>query len=160
MKTFKLISLQVVEKCGLIDIKLEDGLVINKEDESQTWLLEASVSTTYESYFQSLLDAGNDVTLQVIISQKENDPAYFQATPLLIKKLSEDHMSLLFRGNINRSNNYPELLLINLINQGLSGPDLLAQFKEKMITKPILSPVTDLPNEKAHAGRRPSLDMG
>lgn len=141
MKTFRLISLQVVAECGLIDIKLDDGLVINKEDENRTWLLEASVSTTYESYFHSLLAVGNNVTLQVIISRKENDPAYFQAKPLLIKKLSEDHMSLLFKGTINRSNNYPELLLSNLIEKGLSGPDLLTEFKEKMITKPTLSPI-------------------
>jgi hypothetical protein len=141
MKTFRLISLQVVEECGLIEIKLEDGLVINKEDENRTWLLEASVSTTYETYFQSLLDAGKNVTLQVVISRKENDPAYFQAKPLLLKKLSEDHMSLLFKGTINRSNNYPELLLSNLIEKGLSGPALLAEFREKMVTKPLLSPL-------------------
>src|SRR3954452_12852871 len=141
MKTFRLISLQVVEECGLIEIKLEDGLVINKEDENRTWLLEASVSTTYETYFQSLLDAGKKVTLQVVISRKENDPAYFQAKPLLLKKLSEDHMSLLFKGTINRSNNYPELLLANLIEKGLSGPALLAEFREKMVTKPLLSPL-------------------
>jgi hypothetical protein len=141
MKTFRLISLQVVEECGLIEIKLDDGLVINKEDDNRTWLLEASVSTTYETYFQSLLDAGKNVTLQVVISRKENDPAYFQAKPLLLKKLSEDHMSLLFKGTINRFNNYPELLLSNLIEKGLSGPALLAEFREKMVTKPLLSPL-------------------
>ena len=41
MKTFKLISLHVTGDHGLIEIHLEDGLIINKEDENRTWLLEA-----------------------------------------------------------------------------------------------------------------------
>ena len=56
MKTFKLISLHVTGDHGLIEIDLEDGLIINKEDENRTWLLEASVSALYEDYFQSLLE--------------------------------------------------------------------------------------------------------
>ena len=64
MKTFKLISLQVTGDHGLIEIHLEDGLIINKEDENRTWLLEASVSASYEDYFQSLLEDEKDLTLQ------------------------------------------------------------------------------------------------
>ncbi|WP_394238524.1 YwpF family protein [Niallia oryzisoli] len=140
MKTFKLISLQVVEECGLIDIKLEDGLVINKEDRDRTWLLEAYVSAAYEPYFRALLDAGQEMSLQVVISRAENDPAYFQAKSLLIKKLSNNHLSLLFKGKINQANTYPEILLRALIERGLSGQELLNEFKEKMITKPKISP--------------------
>ncbi|WP_071393319.1 YwpF family protein [Bacillus tuaregi] len=140
MKTFKLISLQVAEKSGLIDIRLEDGLAINKEDSDRTWLLEAYVAATYEPYFQALLDAGHEISLQVVISRAENDPAYFQAKSLLMKKLADGHLSLLFKGKINQANTYPELLLAALIENGLSGQELLREFKEKMLTKPKLSP--------------------
>lgn len=140
MKTFKLISLQVVEECGLIDIKLEDGLVINKEDKNRTWLLEAYVSAAYEPYFQALLDADQELSMQVVISRAENDPAYFQAKSLRIKKLAGGYLSLLFKGKINQENTYPELLLSALIEKGLSGQELLKEFKEKMITKPKISP--------------------
>jgi len=141
MKTFKLISLQVVEECGLIDIKLEDGLVINKEDKNRTWLLEAYVSrAAYEPYFQGLIDAGQEVSLQVVITRAENDPAYFQAKSLQMKKLAGGYLSLLFNGTINQANTYPEVLLKALIEKGLCGQELLKEFKEKMLTKPKISP--------------------
>ncbi len=140
MKTFKLISLQVVEECGLIDINLEDGLVINKEDKNRTWLLEAYVSGTYEPYFQELIQAGQEVPLQVVITRAENDPAYFQAKSLQMKKLSGGYLSLLFKGGINQANTYPEILLKALIEKGLCGQELLKEFKEKMLTKPKISP--------------------
>lgn len=140
MKTFKLISLQVVEECGLVEIKLKDGLVINKEDKDRSWLLEAYVSGAYEPYFQALLDAGQELSLQVVISRAENDPAYFKAKSVRIKKLTNNHLSLLFKGKINQANTYPELLLMALIEKGLCGQELLDEFKEKMITKPKLTP--------------------
>lgn len=40
MKTFKLFSLHIVKEDKLVDIPLEDGLIINKEDEHNTWLIE------------------------------------------------------------------------------------------------------------------------
>ncbi|MDQ7861543.1 YwpF family protein [Peribacillus frigoritolerans] len=44
MKSFKLISLQIVtENLNLIDIALTDGLIINKENDARSWLLEAFV---------------------------------------------------------------------------------------------------------------------
>ncbi|KAA9027795.1 YwpF family protein [Niallia endozanthoxylica] len=140
MKTFKLISLQVVEECGLIDIKLEDGLVINKEDKNRTWLLEAYISGAYEPYFQKLIDVSQEISLQVVITRAENDPAYFQAKSLQMKKLAGGYLSLLFKGEINQANTYPEVLLKALIEKGLCGQELLKEFKEKMLTKPKISP--------------------
>lgn len=139
MKTFKLISLHVTGDHGLIEIKLQDGLIINKEDENRTWLLEAYVSATYEEYFQTLLDKDEELTLQVVISRKENDPAYYYSKLILIKRLDEDHISLLFKGLLNRSrSNYAEQVLTTLIEKGLSGQELLKQFKEQMKIKPTI----------------------
>ena len=142
MKTFKLISLHVTGDHGLIEIKLEDGLIINKEDENRTWLLEALVSASYEDYFQSLLEEEKDLILQIVISRKTNDPAYYHSKLFHIKKLDQDHISLLFKGHLNRSrSNYAEQVLANLIEKGVSGQELLTQFKEHMKLKNKIPPV-------------------
>nr|WP_295973127.1 YwpF-like family protein [uncultured Bacillus sp.] len=139
MKTFRLISLQIVEDVGLIDIHLDDGLIINKEDEQRNWVLEAYVSRSYEPYFSSLLDSKKNISMQIVISRKENDPAHVQGRPISIKELGE-HVSVLFLCKMNRSrNDYAEQLLTYLISQGLSGTDLLCSFKEKMVIKPMLN---------------------
>jgi YwpF-like protein len=142
MKTFKLISLHVVEDDGLINIKLLEGLVINQENDSRTWLLEAYVSSTYLDYFKKLSKKGSPFTLQIIISRRENDPAYFYMESLQINQLSEDKMSLLFSGKVKNANStYAELLLAHLIEKGFTGKKLLNEFKVKMLTKPSISPV-------------------
>ena len=52
MKSFKLISLQILtEKKQLVDIELVDGLIINKENGSNTWIVEALVK---ESHYNDL----------------------------------------------------------------------------------------------------------
>ena len=106
MKTFKLISLHVVEDDGLIHIKLLEGLVINQENDSRTWLLEAYVSSIYLDYFKNLSKKGSPFTLQIIISRRENDPAYFYIESLQINQLSEDKISLLFSGKVKNANCY------------------------------------------------------
>ena len=142
MKTFKLISLHVVEDNGLIHIKLLEGLVINQENDSRTWLLEAYVSSIYLDYFKNLSKKESPFTLQIIISRRENDPAYFYIESLQINHLSEDKISLLFSGKVKNANStYAELLLAHLIEKGFSGEKLLNEFKEKMLTKPAISSV-------------------
>jgi hypothetical protein len=139
MKTFKLISLHITGDHGLIEIKLEDGLIINKEDENRTWLLEALVSASYEDYFQSLLKEEEELVLQIVISRKTNDPAYYHSKLIHIKKLDNDSLSLLFKGRLNRTrSSYAELVLANLIERGFTGQELLKQFKKQMRLKPIM----------------------
>ncbi|NKE04655.1 YwpF family protein, partial [Mesobacillus selenatarsenatis] len=52
MKTFKLISMQLADDDALVDIEMEDGLIINKEDEKGTWLVEVFADHKYIPYFQ------------------------------------------------------------------------------------------------------------
>lgn len=137
MKTFKLISLQVVDEDKLIDIELDDGLIINKEDEHSTWLLETYISSQYKDYFQQKSD--QELVVQVVISKKENDPAAFLTTILSINDL-ENHVSILFKGQLKRSrNDFAEILLQDLLEQGLSGDDLMKEFKLKMRSRPKLA---------------------
>lgn len=138
MKTFKLISLQIIDDSKALDITLHDGLIINKEDERNRWLMEAYVDAKYEDFFTKLLEANKETPAQVVISKKENDPASFTTRVLAVKKI-DDRLSVLFEGFLKRTRNYAELLLSNLIEKGLSGEELLSEFREKMLTKPKLT---------------------
>ncbi|MEK3992400.1 YwpF-like family protein [Robertmurraya sp. FSL R5-0851] len=138
MKTFKLISLQIIDDSEALDITLHDGLIINKEDERNRWLIEAYVGANYHDFFTKLLESEKETPAQVVISKKENDPASFTTRVLSVKKI-DGRLSVLFEGFLKRSKNYAELLLSDLIGKGLSGEELLSEFREKMMTKPKLT---------------------
>ena len=53
MKTFKLVSLQLVPEDGEPEtIEILDGLIINKENEASTWLIEALMSDAQYEFGQ------------------------------------------------------------------------------------------------------------
>jgi len=130
MKTFKLISLQVVEEGSLVDINLVDGLIISQENAQSTWLIEAFIEKSYDAYFQQLAKKNGEIILQVVITKKENSPAAFETKIITIKEL-ENHISILFEGKLKKTNNdYAEIVLKKLINQGLDGEKLFNEFKK------------------------------
>lgn len=138
MKTFKLISLQIVEEDELVEVELEDGLIISQENDQSTWMIEAYVKKTYDAYFQKLFKQ-NEVIIQVVITKKENSLAAFQTKITTIKQL-ENHISILFQGKLKKTNNdYAEIALKKLIDQGLSGEELLNEFKKITRGKPQLT---------------------
>jgi hypothetical protein len=137
MKTFKLISLQIVDGADLTDIELQDGLIINKEDDLRTWLIEAYTKKSYRDYFKD----GEEMIVQVVISKKENDPASFQTKVHSVKEF-ENNISVLLEGTLKRTRNeYAELVLDDLLKKGMSGDELLYEFKEKMKSRPRLAVV-------------------
>jgi hypothetical protein len=141
LKTFKLVLLQVVEDSGIKDIPLEDGLIINREDDKNSWLIEAYTDHVHLPFFQQVHDSKQDLTIQVVITKRENDPATFQTKVSSVKKLGE-HASILFEGTLKRAkNNYAEQLLDHLLQKGLDGPALMQEFQEKMKTKPVLDTI-------------------
>lgn len=136
MKTFKLVSLEVLEDDMIVEVPLNDGLIINKEDEQSTWLLEAYSELFLYDYFEKITDQKREIIVQAIITKKENDPAYFQTKISSLKKF-EHHISVLFEGRLRRARrDYSELLLESLLQKGLTGDELLHEFKEKMKCKP------------------------
>lgn len=138
MKTFKLISLQIVEENELVEIELEDGLIISQENDQSTWIIEAYVNKTYDEYFQNI-SKQNRVMLQVVITKKENSPAAFETKIITVKKL-DNHISILFQGKLKKTNNdYAEIVLKKLIDQGLTGEELLKEFKKISRGKPQLT---------------------
>ncbi|UQD53551.1 hypothetical protein C0971_17160 [Bacillus methanolicus] len=140
MKTFKLISLQIVEGADLKDIELQDGLIINKEDDLSSWLIEAYISKSYLDYFK----AGDEMIVQVVISKKENGPATFQTKVHSVKEFDKN-MSVLLVGTLKSTRNaYAELVLDDLLKKGMSGDNLLSEFKEKMKSRPRLAVIKNV----------------
>ncbi|MFJ7470662.1 MULTISPECIES: YwpF family protein [Peribacillus] len=141
MKSFKLISLQIVtENLNLIDIALTDGLIINKENDARSWLLEAFVEENHFKELEpSLPDIDGEVYIQAVITKKDNEPALFQTVLRTIRKVG-NHYSLLFVGHIQKTRSkYAELLLEDLVQKGLVGDELIKEFKQKIRSKPKLA---------------------
>ncbi|WP_147534422.1 YwpF family protein [Bacillus marasmi] len=141
MKTFKLISLEVFENDTFREIELVDGLIINKEDEKNTWLIEIYTKPEQISFFEKAMQNQEDRIIRVVITKKDNDPVSFHIKTRSITRL-EKNVSIMLQGNLKRTSrkNYSEILLKDLLDQGLNGDTLLEEFKEKMKSKPYLTP--------------------
>ncbi|UTE73329.1 YwpF-like family protein [Rossellomorea marisflavi] len=136
MKTFKVVSLQVVQNDELVDFNIVDGLIINKEDGKKTWLVETLLTNDHIEFFQEAQQKSEDLEIQVVISHKGNDPAAFMTSIRCIKELGAN-ISIMFEGKLKKQKNeYAELLLDDLIQKGMSGEELLQAFRDKMVEKP------------------------
>ncbi|GAA0494242.1 YwpF-like family protein [Salinibacillus aidingensis] len=135
MKTFKLISLDVLEKQGdelkNMPIDLTDGLIINREDEDNHWLVEAYMDDSYKDYFQQMQDENREYVLQVKISKESNEPATMMVKLVGLNQIGSS-MNVLFLGTLlNRKQEKVEEMLQALIQEGYQGTELLEKFKEK-----------------------------
>lgn len=138
MKTFKLVALEVVDDGNTVEIALEDGLIINKENEHASWLLEAYTDLSLYDFFKKIEEQSREIIVQAVISKRENTPAYFQTRITSLHKF-DNHISVLFEGQLRRNrSDYSELLLDSLLEKGLGGQALLEEFKDKMKSKPKL----------------------
>lgn len=136
MKTFKLISLEVVEDDKSVEVPLDHGLIINKEDDHSTWLIEAYTNLELYDYFKKISDEKRDIIVFVVITKPDNDPVYLQTKISCLQRFN-GHISVLLEGQLRRNRRgYSEILLQNLINQGLYGDDLLEEFIRHKNAKP------------------------
>ena len=133
---WKLVSLEVVDEDTITMVPLSDGLIINKEDEKSTWLLEAYTDLSLYDYFKRIVDDEREIIVEAVITARDNDPAYFQTRVTSLNRF-EEHISVLLEGRLRRSRrDYSELLLEKLIQKGYSSETLLHEFKDKMKSKP------------------------
>lgn len=138
MKTFKMISIDITREKDVYPISIEDGIVINQENTSRSWILELFIDKKYESFFNELQSTNEAVEAKVVISYPENEPAPFEVVTYSVKEIGQ-HISVLLKGTIKRvRRKYAESLLAELIEEGLSGEELLAQFEHDMKTRPSL----------------------
>ncbi|KIL49790.1 YwpF family protein [Jeotgalibacillus soli] len=142
MKTFKLIQLQIVEEEQTRQFDLIDGLIINKEDDKQTWILEAFLPGADYDYFKDIQQKREDLEVWAVITSNKNDPAAFFAHVHEVKHVA-DKISVLFTGHLrNRRNEYAEQLLDHLVSTSdLSGEKLLEEFRDQMKERPRLKKV-------------------
>jgi len=78
MKTFKLVDLNV-ERLDKDDQPIEqfpllDGLIINKEDGENHWLIEALVPAEHLSFFDMLMKSQKEAKVFVTITKKATVP--------------------------------------------------------------------------------------
>ncbi|WP_077215020.1 YwpF family protein [Bacillus dakarensis] len=136
MKTFKLVSLKVVKEDGLMDVPLEDGIMISKEDEENSWLIESYIDKSFQRFFQEAYDQKKELLIQTIISKLDNDPVLFRVHTRSVISF-EKHISILLQGTLKKMrSSYAENLLSSLISKGLSGENLLIEFKDKFYNRP------------------------
>ncbi|WP_226034549.1 YwpF-like family protein [Aquibacillus saliphilus] len=136
MKTFKLISLDVLEdiKSDIVshNIPLLDGLIIDREDEKSQWVLECLLDQSYSKYFSNIKKKNDAIMLQAKITKETNKPATFMSSIIEINDI-KDHVSILFLGKIiDLKKGQIEQTLKALIEEGYQGDQLLNEFKDRV----------------------------
>jgi hypothetical protein len=136
MKTFKLVDLNVerLDKEGqpFEQFPLIDGLIINKEDGENHWMIEALVSKEHKSFFQKLQENQTEAKVFVTITKKSNRPAQLSASIKNIVELEESISVLIYGQMVTRKQQGSDTILENLVKEGYTGSKLLEAFKQKM----------------------------
>lgn len=140
LKTFKMLSFELIKENGNEQFPIVDGIIINQENTEKTWILELFISKHYELTFQKLHSSQETINVQVIISFPENDPAPFEVVVNSIREIGNDHISVLLKGNVKmqQRSKYAEQLLKILLEENLSGEDLVKRFEQGMRERPHL----------------------
>lgn len=125
---------------GFISYPLVDGIIINQENSHHTWILEMYVDRSQAKDFYPFVNTDELVEVRAIISYPDNEPAAFRVVVQAIQDLG-DQVSILMKGTIKtHRRQYAELLLEKLMQEGLSGDELLEKFRSDMTTRPRITP--------------------
>nr|WP_304608893.1 YwpF family protein [Planomicrobium sp. YIM 101495] len=121
-----------------VEYPLIDGIIINQENSHRSWVLEMLMEHQHKDVFNRLQEIGDVVDVNVVISYPGNEPAPFEVAVYGVKPIGE-HISVLMKGTLKRARRkYAETLLSELLEDGLSGDELLEQFESDMRTRPVL----------------------
>lgn len=138
VKTFKMLSMAVVKEDQIIDIPLVDGIIINQENSHRSWILEMYIDKKNSSIFHQFEESEEIIEVKVVISYPENEPASFEVVVCSVKGIG-DYVSVLLKGTLKIvRRKYAELLLSELISEGLSGDELVSRFESDMRNRPKL----------------------
>ncbi|OKL37598.1 YwpF family protein [Domibacillus mangrovi] len=129
MKTFKVAEFFLDKEEDSHKIPLKDGLIINREDEKQSWLIELFLDENEELSIRRFHHVSN-LTARIAITHRGNAPAIFSVSMRDIQKL--DHgISVLFDAQLRqRRNDYTKQVLDSLLKEGLEGEELLNTFTD------------------------------
>jgi hypothetical protein len=142
LKTFKLMSFEVFQGTGFKRYFLEDGIIINQESSHKSWVLEIFCDADYADDFKDLINTDTILEVRAVISYPDNEPAAFRVLVQGLEYTSDGHISVLFKGTLKTQNRqqYAELLLEHLVQQGLEGEALMDRFARDMKERPRLIP--------------------
>ena len=138
MKTFKMLSVGIVNENHLQDFPLIDGIIINQENSHRLWILEMFIDQEHQSIFEQWRENEELLEAKVVISYPENEPAAFLVAVEAVKPIG-DNISVLLKGRLKRARaQYAEQLLEELIGEGFEGQELLHRFESDMRSRPRL----------------------
>lgn len=138
MKTFKMLSFDLVTKDGMQPFPLVDGIIINQENSHQSWILELFMDCQYRSIFDELLANATVFNVRAVISFPDNEPAPFQVVVHTVQEIGE-HISVLLKGTLKtKRSKYAEQLLAELLVEGVTLDKLLDRFSHGMKERPKL----------------------
>lgn len=138
MKTFKAVRFQIVEGEATKEYTLYDGVIINKENSGTGWLLEILIDDIHKEEMERYQAEEIVLDTRVVITRTSNDPALFEATIKNIRQLT-DKISVIFECHIYTPRQaYAEQLLEQLVEDGMSGSELITVFNRMMVSKPKL----------------------
>ncbi len=138
MKTFKMLSVGIVNENRLQDFPLIDGIIINQENSHRLWILEMFIDQEHQSIFEQWRKNEELLEAKVVISYPENEPAAFLVAVETVKPIG-DNISVLLKGRLKRARaQYAEQLLEELIGEGFEGQELLHRFESDMRSRPRL----------------------
>lgn len=135
MKTFKVAAFFFEKNGELVPIPLQDGLIINREDEQHSWLVELFLREEDVPAVRAF-EREKKLTARVAISHRGNDPAMFTVS-IRSFQFFEGGTSVLFDAQLRQMRNeYAKQMLHTLVEQGLEGKDLLQAFSQALHTPP------------------------
>ncbi|GLC87905.1 YwpF-like family protein [Lysinibacillus piscis] len=138
MKTFKMLTFDLVTEDGLQTFPLVDGIIINQENSHQSWILELFMDRQYRIAFDDLLQNATVFNARAVISSPDNEPAPFQVVVHAVQEIGE-HISILLKGTLKaQRSKYAERLLMELLDEGVPLADLLERFSQDMKKRPKL----------------------
>ncbi|MCM3390323.1 YwpF-like family protein [Ureibacillus chungkukjangi] len=136
MKTFKMLSFDLINEDGGQNIPIIDGIVINQENSRKSWILELFLSKEHKTTFENLKASNEVFEVHVIISFPDNEPAPFKVLVSDIREIGEK-ITVLLKGTIKtRRSKYAEALLNSLLTEELSSEELMIRFKKGMRERP------------------------
>lgn len=134
MKTFKLKQLQVVEfhseTYQIVHIPLLDGLIINREDRENRWLIEAYTKRDLLDYFTELKETAAELIIHVKITTDLNELATCITSIIDINQIGDNINVLLLGTMVDQKTSKLEEVLENLVKEGYRGEALLHKFKK------------------------------
>lgn len=138
MKTFKMLSFDLIKDDEELNFPLIDGIVINQENSYKSWILEIFISKEHIASFQELQTSGEVFDANVVISFPENEPAPFSVVVSEIKEIGEK-VSVLMKGKVKQVRiKYAEQLLKKLLEKDLPKDELLKRFEKGLRERPRL----------------------